>query len=149
MERRSDGQTEELRGGERALQVALWLHRTLLAAAGSSACSSALPFTFSGSLPDPFFFFSLARMEDSLSGNGGISSKTVACRDGEEGQSSTPFCQSLTKGGRSSQTPQIKNLFFFYSCLNGKTIEVLPAPLTTREAEKDLGWNKRYETGCS
>ncbi|KAF3833208.1 hypothetical protein F7725_026873 [Dissostichus mawsoni] len=33
----------------------------------------------SGTLPGPFFFFSLARMEDSLSGNGGISSSTVAC----------------------------------------------------------------------
>ncbi len=28
--------------------------------------------------PGPFFFFSLARIEDSLSGNGGISSRTVA-----------------------------------------------------------------------
>lgn len=28
--------------------------------------------------PGPFFFFSLARIDDSLSGNGGISSKTVA-----------------------------------------------------------------------
>lgn len=49
-----------------------------------SLCS-VLPLTFrrassmSGRLPGPFFFFSLARIEDSLSGKGGISSKTVAC----------------------------------------------------------------------
>lgn len=48
--------------------------------------SSALPLTFRrassipGRFPGPFFFFSLAKIEDSLSGKGGISSKTVACR---------------------------------------------------------------------
>lgn len=34
--------------------------------------------------PGPFFFFSLARIDDSLSGNGGISSKTVAWEKGDQ-----------------------------------------------------------------
>lgn len=57
---------------------------TLLGASVFSLCS-VLPLTFlraslmSGRLPGPFFLFSLARIDDSLSGNGGISSKTVAC----------------------------------------------------------------------
>lgn len=34
--------------------------------------------SFTDTAPGPFFFFSLARMDDSLSGNGGISSSTVA-----------------------------------------------------------------------
>lgn len=56
---------------------------TLFVVSVFSLCS-VLPLTFlrassmSGRLPGPFFLFSLARIEDSLSGNGGISSKTVA-----------------------------------------------------------------------
>lgn len=58
---------------------------TFLASSVFSLCS-VLPLTLrrtssiSGRFPGPFFFFSLAKIEDSLSGNGGISSKTVACR---------------------------------------------------------------------
>lgn len=58
---------------------------TFLASSAFSLCS-VLPLTFrrtssiSGRFPGPFFFFSLAKIDDSLSGNGGISSKTVACR---------------------------------------------------------------------
>lgn len=58
---------------------------TFLASSAFSLCS-VLPFTFrrtssmSGRFLGPFFFFSLAKIEDSLSGNAGISSKTVACR---------------------------------------------------------------------
>ena len=37
-------------------------------------------FSFSKSAAPPFFFLSLASREDSLSGNGGISSKTVGIR---------------------------------------------------------------------
>lgn len=62
---------------------------TLFVVSLFSLCS-VLPFTLrrlssmSGSFPGPFFFFSLARIEDSLSGNGGISSRTVACAEKQE-----------------------------------------------------------------
>lgn len=44
---------------------------------GPFEAASSSSFSFSNSAAPPFFFFSLANKEDSLSGNGGISSNTV------------------------------------------------------------------------
>lgn len=52
--------------------------------------------------PGPFLRFSLARMDDSRSGKGGISSSTVACRSGaaaDQGRAAAPESKAAGAGG--------------------------------------------------
>lgn len=64
------------------LLTAAFVASTLLATAwlNSAEWSFGTAFGGSPSATPGFFFFNIAKIEDSLSGNGGISSNTVACR---------------------------------------------------------------------
>lgn len=97
---------------------------TFLTSSLFSVCS-VLPLTFrlassmSGRWPGPFFLFSLARMDDSLSGNGGISSKTVACVDRDYGtrhQGETIRYKVTTVANTNSSIPTLSGQYSLVYC---------------------------------